>query len=622
MMIHTTGRTREKRIRGAARDWFLIIAIVSLSLLVLCYAVHRRFDHDEFAHIHSAWYVANGYTPYTDFFHNHHALLWYCLAPLLLVLGYSTQAVVMLGIAMLGLAMGIAFLTFLIARRATSSATAALLSVLLLLSVVMFVEKSVEIRPDVPQVLLGMVSVYFFVIFTETRVSKHMAFAGLCASFAFLFSQKTAFLLIAYAALLFHGVVTRRIPGKALLYFLGSLLLPLLLLLGYLVASGSFADYVLNNWLMNMLWLYTFSPLHFLGTSFLTQNTLFWLLSPVAIAFILLNRNTNEALRAIAFIGVVLLFSVLLVKVPHRQYFMFAIPLLCISIAYSLDLVLDRFRWSGVCTVLLVILLLVQPLSSLVRKITASNVRSEQLARVDFVIDGSTDSDLVYDGDIEFNLYRQDLHYFWFSVEKNRGLDTYNAIINNGYGDYDICQLVRSHQPKFISNYRLRLVRCGLRPFYDDTPFPGVYVRNDQLEDNHLLWRNLGDSVALIGYSTEPTDGQQGQLLHLALWWQCLAKMDTDYTLFIHVVGSGDRIWAQHDSLLVSDRRPTSAWRPGATVEQQYDVPLPADMPSGEYSVVVGMYYWRTGERLPVWDESGHRVTDDAIILLLSEAGG
>jgi hypothetical protein len=30
----------------------------------------------------------------------------------------------------------------------------------------------------------------------------------------------------------------------------------------------------------------------------------------------------------------------------------------------------------------------------------------------------------------------------------------------------------------------------------------------------------------------------------------------------------------------------------------------------------VGVYYWQTGERLPVWDEYGQRVADDAILLL------
>jgi hypothetical protein len=606
--------------RSPLRSGFLILTIVLLSLLVLSYAVHRRFDHDEFEHIHSAWYVANGYVPYSDFFQNHHPLLWYCIAPLLLVLGYSTEAVVQIRLVMLGLSMCIALMTYLIARAVTSSTRASLLSVLLLLSMVMFLEKSVEIRPDVPQVLLGMISVYFFVRFFQTRETKQAALAGLAAAFSFLFLQKTIFLLVAYAPLLCYGLLRRRVSIKSVFCFAAAFSAPVLLFLGYVIATGSFRDYVLTSWLVNMRWLQGFSPLRYPSRSFMSQNALFWLLALLSVGFVLLNRKTSETLRVIAFIGVVLLFSVCLARVPYRQYFMFAIPFLCVSIAYFLDRVLDRFRWSGVYTVLLVVLLLVQPLSSLVRTSTDSTVRDRQLARADFVIDGSTDSDLVYDGNIQFNLYRADLHYFWFSVAEDKGLDTYNVITNDKYGDYDICQLVRSKQPRFISSHGLRLAKCGLRPFYEETAFPGLYVRSEGQDGQHLLWRNVGDAIALIGYQIEEVARQEGDRLQVTLWWQSLTRVDEDYTVFLHLVSSDGLVRAQGDTLLREGERPTSTWKAREVVRQQYEIVLPADMPAGEYSVQAGLYHWQTGERLPVWDESGQRLADD-VILLLPETG-
>ena len=90
--------------------------------------------------------------------------------------------------------------------------------------------------------------------------------------------------------------------------------------------------------------------------------------------------------------------------------------------------------------------------------------------------------------------------------------------------------------------------------------------------------------------------------------------MDTDYTLFIHVLAPEDHIWAQQDSLLLSGRRPTSAWRVGETVERQYDLSLPTGTTSAD-RILVGLYYSETGERLPVWDERGQRVTNDAVLL-------
>lgn len=39
------------------------------------------------------------------------------------------------------------------------------------------------------------------------------------------------------------------------------------------------------------------------------------------------------------------------------------------------------------------------------------------------------------------------------------------------------------------------------------------------------------------------------------------------------------------------------------------------ETPPGEYTVKIGIYYWETGERLPVWDENWERVQDDAVLL-------
>lgn len=51
-----------------------------------------------------------------------------------------------------------------------------------------------------------------------------------------------------------------------------------------------------------------------------------------------------------------------------------------------------------------------------------------------------------------------------------------------------------------------------------------------------------------------------------------------------------------------------ATWLPG-----EYALQLPADAPAGEYPTTMGIYYWETGERLPVWDGEGHRLPDDAV---------
>lgn len=139
------------------------------------------------------------------------------------------------------------------------------------------------------------------------------------------------------------------------------------------------------------------------------------------------------------------------------------------------------------------------------------------------------------------------------------------------------------------------------------------YPGDESIE--HPLKRRLSDIIAFGGYTIGRSNIQASDILHVTLWWQALDKMDRDYSVFIHIVDQEDRIWSQHDELLVHGDDPTSTWLPGDTVKGEHDLQLPPDTPPGEYTVKTGIYYWETGERLPVWDENQRRLTDDAIRL-------
>ena len=131
----------------------------------------------------------------------------------------------------------------------------------------------------------------------------------------------------------------------------------------------------------------------------------------------------------------------------------------------------------------------------------------------------------------------------------------------------------------------------------------------------HPQWRSLGDVVACLGHSTNQDRAQGGSSLRLTIWWQALAEIDKDYTIFVHVLGPDDRVWAQEDTIASSNHRPTSAWEVGEIVSQEYELRLPSEMPAGDFRVVTGMYYWKTGQRLPVWDQNQEPVRGDAVFL-------
>jgi hypothetical protein len=122
------------------------------------------------------------------------------------------------------------------------------------------------------------------------------------------------------------------------------------------------------------------------------------------------------------------------------------------------------------------------------------------------------------------------------------------------------------------------------------------------VEPSHPLEANLADRIKLLGYDLSPPVGRPGDSLEIALYWQALAPMDRNYTVFVHLVGPGGQLVAQ------SDREPqwgqiplpTSTWQPGEELRDQHLLELPPDLPPGNYQLNAGVYYWETLERLPV----------------------
>jgi hypothetical protein len=109
----------------------------------------------------------------------------------------------------------------------------------------------------------------------------------------------------------------------------------------------------------------------------------------------------------------------------------------------------------------------------------------------------------------------------------------------------------------------------------------------------------LGDEVALLTYRRE------GPLLHgatvrLTLYWQALQPVETDYTVFVHIVDAEGAIWGQRDAMPVSGERPTSSWELGEIIEDARELRIDVEGPREGYVVELGMYARGTGERLPV----------------------
>ena len=125
----------------------------------------------------------------------------------------------------------------------------------------------------------------------------------------------------------------------------------------------------------------------------------------------------------------------------------------------------------------------------------------------------------------------------------------------------------------------------------------------------------LGDQVRFLGYDLPLGGAQPGDRLNLTLYWQCLREMDIGYTVFVHVLDSEDDMVGQWDSIPQSGELPTTTWVPGEVVVDSYEVPVAPEVDPGSYTLEVGMYDARTGQRFVVTDTNGDRLPGDRILL-------
>lgn len=512
------------------------IILVIFFLLSFFSFINRFFDRDEFEHIHSAWYAARGYVPYVDFFQPHHPLLWFLLAPLIRIFGESVIVLHIGRMFMFGFMIAGIYLVFRITRLITGSKEVGLIAAVLLLSNVGFVQKGIEVRPDVPQVFFCLLSVYYLVHFLKHKKrGKDIILSGLFASIAFLFLQKTLFLLLAYLPVFIYKLYKRELSLKYVALFTLSFILPLLSLTAYLVLNHSLPEYILTNWLVPARLIGSFSP-HYTIVGLVIENFLFWFFLVFAVIIIFfklraapaahegagssvpvrdeekvsfpgehlpgiskkgakskkesgffkkfslrifkLRKTVNSELALITFIAVLsFLLPTSLVRLPYKQNYMLAIALCAVPAAYCFKFFCfwQKFKKKGkigllTATVFLPFIILTIMLSL--------PTQGKQVAKINYVLENTTPADYVYDGNIDFNLFRKDMHYFWFGLLKNKEFATYNKLTGNKkYGDYDIYSLISEKKPKFISDTRLSIEKRALRSFYKKTEFKGLYIK-------------------------------------------------------------------------------------------------------------------------------------------------
>ncbi len=176
----------------------------------------------------------------------------------------------------------------------------------------------------------------------------------------------------------------------------------------------------------------------------------------------------------------------------------------------------------------------------------------------------------------------------------------------------------RTDFPRWGEMWEVYQFRQPERVFYlEGWPYAWVYRTGEaaQPPDKGTLDVRLGKAIRLVGYRLAPRRVVPGESLRLTLYWQATGPIEGDYTVFTHLVGPDGTLVAQQDNPPGRGARPTSGWEVGELIEDPYELALPADAPSGDYSLSVGMYDPLSGDRLAARAADGAALPENRVVL-------
>jgi len=465
---------------GVPRAAAVFIAAAGASLFLAIAATHV-FNKDEIEHIHAAWLVSTGLAPYRDFFEHHHPLMWNLYAIVLPWLGQHGWVLLVFRAITFCQVAAIAVLTHRLARATVGDRTAGL-SLALLATMSAFGRDGLLIRPDTPQALCVVAAA--FVLARSKLRSRDAGVAGTLLGLGFLFSLKALVTIAVIGPLLLAWLFRRRVGVPFLLAMAGACLAPIGLYLVYLIASGSFRDYYLANWLLNVDITAGQRSASLTPGYALWFNFPFWIIGLGGAAWWLFRAGATPAQQVVAVNAIGTIAILVALGRTENRSILVAVPFVSIAAAAAFDAILRWLRLSHWTSACVLVALTVTPVVDLTRWLPRTHRR--QLEVVDFVLRETSGGDLVYDGNCSFNLFRRDPDYFWFHPtlgDHTLGKTAAAARIRSALAlrmsrtSYDACDLLRTTTPRIVFTVAADPVACGLEPRYERTPYQGMWRR-------------------------------------------------------------------------------------------------------------------------------------------------
>jgi hypothetical protein len=458
------------------------------------------FGADEFQHLHLSWSIFKGMVPYKDYVDNHTPWLHFLLTPFFLVFSKvdidSSQAISFMTFARI-FSYCISLVSFLVlynVGKKWMNWKVGLLAALFLANNFMFMEKSVELRPDVESTLLLLLFLNFYIEGFK-RGRKYLFISGILIGSGVMFTQKLLFLfpgiLVIQLVYLYYSFRLKKSKEEILniVVLWIAALIPFLLTSGYFLYNNAFNEFFYYCFTINVKWQHRFSPLIFI-TKLISQNPLLVLFSILGAIKLIwheisgMERNSTELIIYILTLS--LIGGLFYIPSPHPQYFMMLIVLLSLCAAettlWLVDLIAARFKSYRKLIISTVVLISLHPLcrySFIYCNIEKSPQRIRQERIVSYIINNSSPSDTTLDGFPNYSVFRPHAYKYYCMLHSLRPMVKESEV-------RELVDGIKSGviAPKFIffdvfvQMYSEELNKYILQN-YKETPIKTLFTRND-----------------------------------------------------------------------------------------------------------------------------------------------
>ncbi len=335
--------------------WGLIVTACALQAYEI---PNRGIDPDELEHLHAAFCVWHGEVPYRDFFEHHAPGLYYLVWPVFEWHGPNLNVLGSARAMMFACSLAVLWLTGRLARR-WGGERCRLIAMVLLAWTTVFQAKGIELRPDVPAMLLLLLSVVLLTYASGGGSWRRFLFVGFLCGLAMLFTQKSVVPALGIGAAACLSRLLTRAPGtETFITVLARVAVPFAsgIVAVWGIASllfataGAAGDFWYATWYQLWIWPIRSSRWDHLRPTLAGDLTV-WVTAVIEIGVIArrwrIPENWEQQHGAAAVIAATCVVSLPFVKATYPQYYLLWMPFLAALAASRIISIFDVLALRG-----------------------------------------------------------------------------------------------------------------------------------------------------------------------------------------------------------------------------------------------------------------------------------